>query len=95
MIALREIVSRDIFKNFEIPEKFGDEFEMILVPIYNGESRILMNHQENNRFAKNVLSQKSEDAWNDEKENELFLALIYDTVIEDSDKEDEIWSKYL
>lgn len=32
MIALREIVTRDIFKNFEVPKEFGDEFEMILVP---------------------------------------------------------------
>ena len=30
-----------------------------------------------------------------EKENELFLVSIYDAVIEESDKEDEIWSKYL
>lgn len=33
MLAMREIVSRDIFTGFEVPKEFGDEFEMILVPI--------------------------------------------------------------
>ena len=48
MIALREIVSRENFKNFEIPEEFGDEFEMILLPIENGELR--MESEDTNYF---------------------------------------------
>ena len=71
MIAIREIVSRDVFKNFEVPKEFGDEFEMILVPINNiveeniKEDKIFMQHQEENGFSKNVLAQESEDVWND------------------------------
>jgi len=37
MIALREIVTRDTLRNFEVPKEFGDEFEMILVPVNNIE----------------------------------------------------------
>lgn len=33
MQAIREIVSRNIFVNFDIPKEFGDRFEMILVPM--------------------------------------------------------------
>lgn len=33
MQAIREIVSRNIFVNFDIPKEFGDKFEMILVPM--------------------------------------------------------------
>ncbi|KIM04107.1 MAG: hypothetical protein KN64_09190 [Sulfurovum sp. AS07-7] len=32
MQAIRDIVTRDIFKNYEIPKEFGDRFEMILLP---------------------------------------------------------------
>lgn len=70
MIALREIVTRDIFKDFKVPQEFGNEFEMILVPINTleedtNESRILMKCQSENGFSRNVLAQKSEDVWND------------------------------
>ena len=40
MIALRTIVSRENFKNFEIPEEFGNKFEIILLPVENGELRM-------------------------------------------------------
>lgn len=33
MNAIREIVTRDIFRDFDIPKEFGDRFEMILVPM--------------------------------------------------------------
>jgi len=33
MIALREVVSREDFKNLEIPQEFGEKFEVILIPI--------------------------------------------------------------
>ena len=33
MQAIRKIVTREIFKNFEVPKEFGDRFEMILLPI--------------------------------------------------------------
>lgn len=75
MQAIREIVTRDIFKNFDIPEEFGDTFEMILVPVNNiavsevgndiNEEKILMKYQSENGFSKNILSQESENIWND------------------------------
>ncbi|MDQ7068654.1 MAG: hypothetical protein Q9M40_12140 [Sulfurimonas sp.] len=70
MLAIREIVTRDIFTGYEVPEEFGDEFEMILVPINNRikneeEEKIKMKHQEENGFSKNILAQESEDVWND------------------------------
>ncbi len=100
MIALREIVNRDIFKDFEVPKEFGNEFEMILVPINNvtkknAENNTLMQHQEENGFSKNILAQTSEDIWDEVSENEHFLGAIYNSVIEENDEEDKIWSKYL
>jgi len=80
MLAIRDIVNRDVFKDYEIPEEFGDKFEMILVPIENMnenehvsaetcnssvEDKILMKYQEENGFSKHILSQESEDVWND------------------------------
>lgn len=70
MQAIREIVTRDIFKNFNIPEEFGDEFEMILVPVNaiaesKAKDAILMKYQSENGFSKNILAQESEDVWND------------------------------
>ena len=104
MQAIRKIVSRDIFKNFEIPKEFGDRFEMILLSIENDrgyfeiEDKNGVLHKVPNwtedEFKELGLRSFFEE-YDNEKENELFLASIYDTVIEDSDKEDEIWSKYL
>jgi len=82
MQTIRKIVSRENFKNLEIPKEFGDKFEMILFPIENGEA---------GRIENGKLRMENEN----KKENELFLASIYDAVIEDSDKEDKTWSKYL
>jgi len=73
MQAIREIVSRDIFINFEIPKEFGDRFEMILLPAtrldvkddLTRENKIMMQCQSENGFSKNVLAAKSEDIWND------------------------------
>ncbi|MFA6395848.1 MAG: hypothetical protein WCW84_07765 [Sulfurimonas sp.] len=69
MHAIREIVSRDIFKNFDIPEEFGDTFEMILVPVNN----IAVNNgqedskKENEKFlAANYNAAIKEDAKEDE-----------------------------
>lgn len=76
MYAIREIVTRDIFKNFEVPKEFGDEFEMILIPtkeqnhahikttgMVRGDAYSRL--QEENGFAKAVLAQECEDVWND------------------------------
>jgi hypothetical protein len=71
MIALREIVNREIFTGFEVPKEFGDRFEMILVPINEPiinekeEKESWMKYQSENGFSKNILAQKSEDVWND------------------------------
>jgi len=88
MQAIREIVSRDIFKNFDIPKEFGDEFEMILVPTKDVKIHY-------SGFLQNVLSQSSEDVWDETQENEQFLAANYNVVIKEDEKEDQIWSKYL
>lgn len=88
MQAIREIVTRDIFKNFDIPKEFGDEFEMILVP--TKDTRI---HYSG--FLQNIALTKSEEIGNETKENEYFLAANYNSVIKEDEKEDEIWSKYL
>ncbi len=73
MQVIRKIVNRDIFKSFEIPKEFGDEFEMILVPTKDLEinnyignkDEELMQYQSENGFSKNILAQESEDVWND------------------------------
>jgi len=88
MQAIREIVSRDIFVNFNIPKEFGDEFEMILVP--TKEQNI---HYSG--YLKEIINNKSEDVWNEVEENEQFLAANYNSVIKEDEKEDQIWSKYL
>ena len=88
MQAIREIVNREIFTGYDVPKEFGDEFEMILVPIKQHDIY-------NSGFINNVLNSKSEDVWNEKIENQQFLAATYNSVIEDNDTEDEIWSKYL
>ena len=73
MQAIREIVSREMLKNFNIPEEFGDEFEMILIPTKDlqigtnieSEDQKLMRYQSENGFSKNILAQECEDVWND------------------------------
>jgi len=120
MQAIREIVNRDTFKNFEIPKEFGDRFEMILLPIENEEvgkienGKLRMENENRGYFEiedKNGISHKipnwTEDEFkelglrsffgeynDDKKENEQFLAAIYNAVIEDNKKEDQIWMKY-
>ena len=76
MQALREVVSRDIFKNYDIPKELGDKFEMILLPIDDSKKE----HSMGNR---------------DVDSNKQFLAASYNVVIEDNEKENDIWSKYL
>lgn len=66
MPIIKKIVNRDIFKNFEIPEEFGEEFEMILSPINDSKSnKKMIDIQSKNGFLNNILIQESEDVWND------------------------------
>ena len=73
MNAIREIMTREAFAHYEVPEEMGEVFEVIIVPVNrqekNGErdreGNILMKYQEENGFSKNVLAQESEDVWND------------------------------
>ncbi|MFA6195041.1 MAG: hypothetical protein WC656_00185 [Sulfurimonas sp.] len=73
MQAIREIGTRDMSINFEIPKEFGDRFEMILIPTIELDTendimykdKIMMQYQSENGFSKNVLAAKSEDIWND------------------------------
>jgi len=88
MQAIREIVNRDIFTGYSVPKEFGDEFEMILIPTKKQEIHY-------SGFLNNVLNSKSEEIWDEKTENEQFLAATYDSVIENNEKEDEIWGKYL
>lgn len=82
MQVIREIVTREALKNYVIPDEFGNQFEMILLPIKNN-------------FSNNILRKKNKEIMDEVSENEQFLGAVYNSVIEDNDKEDAIWSKYL
>lgn len=86
MQAIREIVTRDIFKNFEVPKEFGDEFEMILVPTQDVKIH-------RSGFLQNTMN--GDTNLEEATENELFLAANYNQLIQENDREDQIWSKYL
>ena len=89
MIAIREIVNRDIFTGFDVPKEFGDEFEMILIPIKKQDI-----HYTNDR-SNDIFDSQPGDIRDEKVENEQFLLATYNNIIEDNKKEDKIWSKYL
>jgi len=95
MIALREIVSRDIFKNFEIPEEFGDEFEMILLPIEDRELRM-----KNERYFDEMSDKERWEKfgkWSDDDYKECILEsnrYIFKQMDEEYGEEDyKLWQK--
>ena len=74
MQAIREIVSRDIFTGYEIPEEFGSKFEMILIPIEYDDSREKNSDErekvyENEQFLAAAYNSVTE---NNEKEDEIW-----------------------
>ena len=76
MNAIREIMTRETLKQYEVPEEMGEVFEVILVPVNKIESEkavstteaehaVLSKAQSANGFSQTVLADESEDVWND------------------------------
>ena len=71
MQAIRKVIDRKIIKTLNIPENYGDKVEIIIFPykekkkIDFNESLEYMKLQEQSGFIQNILSQKSEDVWNE------------------------------
>ncbi len=70
MEAIKRIISRKQFKLYNIPDNFGDEAEMIIIPVNKNEeenkisSYNMMKLQEKNGMVQ-MLNEPDEDAWND------------------------------
>lgn len=75
MEAIRKIVNREQIKILNIPESFGQQVEIIIIPANSSElkdSEVKLNiekefykAQAENGFSLNVLEQQSEDVWNE------------------------------
>lgn len=70
MKAIRKIVDRESIKSIFVPEEFGNQVEIIVMPIEDQEtissnSQYLMKLQEKTGFAAHVLGDEREDVWND------------------------------
>ena len=70
MDALRQIVDRKSITSVRVPEEFGDQVEIIILPIreekkMSATSEAMLNLQEQTGFAKHVLGNENEDVWND------------------------------
>jgi hypothetical protein len=70
MEAIKRIISRKQFKLYNIPDNFGDEAEMIIIPVNKNEeenkisSYTMMKLQEKSGMVQ-MLNEPEEDAWND------------------------------
>ncbi len=70
MQAIRQIVKRESIKVVYVPEEFGDNVEILVLPMNKagsskGDSAPLMKLQEQSGFVKTVLSDSQEDVWNE------------------------------
>lgn len=71
MQAIRKVVSRKDIQVISIPESFGDQVEIIVLPATEAEPetrpgfRDLAALQAKTGFATRVLNETSEDVWND------------------------------
>ncbi len=70
MQGIRQIVKRESIKSVFVPEEFGENVEILVLPIdktakIESDSKQLMNLQEQSGFAKTVLADNQEDVWND------------------------------
>lgn len=70
MQAIRKIVNRKAVKVIDIPEEFGDEVEIIVLPLEQKEksfsvSENIMKFEEKTTFATQILGDISEDVWNE------------------------------
>ena len=70
MEAIKRIISKKQFKLYNIPDNFGDEAEMIIIPVNKNEvenkisSYNMMKLQEKSGMIQ-MLNEPEEDAWND------------------------------
>lgn len=70
MEAIKRIISRKQFKLYNIPDDFGEEAEMIILPIHKNEdenkisSYNMMKLQEKSGMVQ-MLNEPEEDAWNE------------------------------
>lgn len=70
MEVIRQIVERKSITSIFIPEEFGDQVEIIVLPIKKTQkmadaSRAMLELQEKTGFATQVLQDASEDVWNE------------------------------
>jgi hypothetical protein len=70
MEVIRQIVERKSITSVFIPEEFGDQVEIIVLPIkkpkkLSDASRAMLEMQEKTGFATQVLEDTSEDVWNE------------------------------
>lgn len=70
MQAIREIVKRESIKAVHVPEEFGDNVEILILPTnkvgsLKGDTTPLMKLQEQSGFVKTVLADSQEDVWNE------------------------------
>ena len=70
MEAIKRIISRKQFKLYNIPDNFGEEAEMIIIPVIKSEeenkipSYHLMKLQEKSGMVQ-MLNEPEEDVWNE------------------------------
>ncbi len=70
MEAIKRIISRKQFKLYNIPDNFGEEAEIIIIPVNKNEeenkisSYNMMKLQEKSGMV-SMLNEPEEDAWND------------------------------
>ena len=70
MQAIRQIVKRESIKSVLVPESFGENVEIVVLPVLREdnplkESKQFMKLQEQTGFAQTVLADNQEDVWND------------------------------
>ena len=85
MQAIKKIVSRENFKNFKIPKEFGERFEMILLPIKNGELKM---ENEEQYFYNSVIedNKKEDQIWMKYQEENGFCKNVL------ADESEDVWN---
>lgn len=70
MQAIRQIIARTDIALVRIPEEFGEQVEVIILPVasksaLSAESQSLLGLQEQTGFVADVLTDEREDVWNE------------------------------
>ena len=70
MEAIKRIISRKQFKLYNIPDNFGEEAEMIIIPVTKNEEENKISSYNKIKLQKKsgmvqMLNEPEEDAWND------------------------------